>query len=850
MESKRKILMHCCWVIPASLMMAGELEQPEGEAPEPPMKEEREIFDQSGAEEDAKKEDSEESLEMESEVPSEEENLETLPEIPLEEGSEEEEMIDEGGLEALPIPEEPLTDLGEDPAAEDVVDPSEILPDDSLPPMADDELLMVEQDGVEMLPEVVVTAEVEGGAVAVFGAPLKDNPLLKFGSEGTSVMGGQELRRKLGATLGETLASQPGVSASSYSPGVSRPIIRGFDGVRVRALRDGLGTMDLSADSPDHGVLIDLLMTEEVEIHRGPASLLFGNSAIGGAINTRTRYIPSVDRGERYAAMLAGGYETQGSGYHWATAAEMRGDFWALGFSASQRKAGDVSIPGKAWTDAYDDLVNPRVFVPGVGDLELENPDGKLANSFHERTSWSLGGRIGSEEGFSVGVSFQTMDQVYGIPYYFAGDSTDLFGDFSIDASLHRGDLEMNYRLDPEAWLDEVRFRFGAGRYQHQEIFEGRLKDEGKRFTETAFDKDALEGRLDFHFGEDAEWSGVFGAQFNNDDLAIERVVVPPPTLFTEKSRIESESLGLFSLNRWEHGPWVMKAGLRYDAREARYSDEFGSSVSASDQSFSQSLSATYDWGEVGEWDRLETTLSVSNIQRLPTAIERYAFYNSAPLGRFLIGGDLDGEELERETSTGLELSMRVSRGIFSSQLAAFYYRFNNFTYLEDQRGVSFVPTAQYVQTGADFYGLEGSVSWLLHEDPDGIGTFDLRLVGDVMRGRNLDRGDEPLPRMPAARLGFELTWESERWSAALETRYVFAQDRTAPFPNAELPTGDYLMANASVTWLPIRGSEDLSWSLKVNNLLNQEARNHTSFRKESNPLPGFGLRTEVRWVF
>jgi outer membrane receptor protein involved in Fe transport len=78
-------------------------------------------------------------------------------------------------------------------------------------------------------------------------------------------------------------------------------------------------------------------MTEEVEIHRGPASLLYGNSAIGGAINTRTRYIPSVDLGERFAAMLASGYDTQGSGYHWGTAAEMRGRIlgsWFFGKSA------------------------------------------------------------------------------------------------------------------------------------------------------------------------------------------------------------------------------------------------------------------------------------------------------------------------------------------------------------------------------------------------------------------------------------------------------------------------------------------------------------------------------------
>ena len=66
----------------------------------------------------------------------------------------------------------------------------------------------------------------------------------------------------------------------------------------------------------------------------------------------------------------------------------------------------------------------------------------------------------------------------------------------------------------------------------------------------------------------------------------------------------------------------------------------------------------------------------------------------------------------------------------------AFFSCFNNFTYLEDQRGLSFVPNAENVNNGADFYGLEGSASWLLHEHPDGLAIFELRVVGDVMRGR------------------------------------------------------------------------------------------------------------------
>ena len=746
-------------------------------------------------------------------------------------------------IEELPLP----TPLDEPLITEEMV-----LVEESEEAMLIDEnsLSFPQDDQIEVLAPVVVTAEAETRLGTIFGVPLAENPLLKFAGDGTSVMTGKELQRKLGATLGQTLASEPGISASSYSPAVSRPIIRGFDGVRVRVLRDGLGTMDLSQDSPDHGVSIDSLMTEEIEIHRGPASLLYGNSAIGGAVNTRTRYIPSVDRGDQRAGTLIGGYDSQGSAFHWAAAGEMRGDFWALGFSASERDAGNISIPGRAWTEAYERLENPRIFVPGVGIETINNPSGHLDNSFHKRHSRSLGGRIGSEERLSLGVSFQQIDQLYGIPYFFGDDATDLFGDFSIDTSLDRLDGDLSYQFDSHSWLDHLRLKLGSGNYRHREDFRGQKKDSGRDFTETAFDKDALEGRLEIYFGKDRPWSGVFGIQFSDDNLEIERVVVPPPTLQTVQSKMLSEGLSFFTLNHWACDPWKINAGLRYELSDLEYTDEFGSRAEHQDHSFSQSLTVTHHWGEFHGWTDVETSFGISNIQRLPTAIERYAFYNSAALGRFLIGGDLDGGELEKERSRGVELSVRAQRGIFSAQLTAFHYRFENYTYPEDTRGVNIGRTAVYRQTDADFYGLEASGSWLLHEDPDGLGNLDLRLVGDVMRGKNRRLNDAPLPRIPAARLGFDLTWEHDRWSAALEGRYVIKQNRPAPFPNQELPTDDYFMINASASWLPMKDSEDLRWSLKLNNLLNAEARDHTSFRKETTPLPGFGLSTELAWVF
>src|SRR5690606_9398946 len=109
---------------------------------------------------------------------------------------------------------------------------------------------------------------------------------------GTSVIEGIELQRNLDGQIGEVLARTPGVSATSFSPGASRPVLRGFQGDRVRVMVDGIGTIDASNTSADHAVSIDPLTAERIEVLRGPAVLLYGSSAIGGAVNVIDKRIP------------------------------------------------------------------------------------------------------------------------------------------------------------------------------------------------------------------------------------------------------------------------------------------------------------------------------------------------------------------------------------------------------------------------------------------------------------------------------------------------------------------------------------------------------------------------------
>jgi iron complex outermembrane receptor protein len=95
------------------------------------------------------------------------------------------------------------------------------------------------------------------------------------------VLAGDDLTRGIASSIGESLASLPGVSASYFGPKASRPIIRGLSGARVLMLQDGVSALDVSNLSPDHSVAIEDVLAEQVEILKGPTTLLYGGGAVG-----------------------------------------------------------------------------------------------------------------------------------------------------------------------------------------------------------------------------------------------------------------------------------------------------------------------------------------------------------------------------------------------------------------------------------------------------------------------------------------------------------------------------------------------------------------------------------------
>src|SRR5262245_4937544 len=136
--------------------------------------------------------------------------------------------------------------------------------------------------------------------VVVTSTALRENPLDV--AQPTTVVAGDELHGQVAASVGESLAGQLGVSSTYFGPSASQPVIRGLGGYRVQVLQDGAAALDVSSLSQDHAVSVESVVSQQVEIIKGPAALLYGSGASGGLVNVVTTRIPTAV--EPFAASL------------------------------------------------------------------------------------------------------------------------------------------------------------------------------------------------------------------------------------------------------------------------------------------------------------------------------------------------------------------------------------------------------------------------------------------------------------------------------------------------------------------------------------------------------------------
>jgi iron complex outermembrane receptor protein len=197
---------------------------------------------------------------------------------------------------------------------------------------------------------------------------------------------------------------------------------------------------------------------------------------------------------------------------------------------------------------------------------------------------------------------------------------------------------------------------------------------------------------------------------------------------------------------------------------------------------------------------------------------------------------------LATETSRHFDIGLRKTGGDIGWSVTAFVTDYDDFIYLRDTGLIEDqLPRFEFSQQDARFHGLEAEV--LLPLAARGPGELDLRVFADYVRAE-LESGDN-VPRIPPLRFGARLEYHTDRFVVGLSATEYDDQKDIAPF---ETPTAGYTLVGADFDMSVFeRRGRILSVFARATNLLDENARRHTSLVKDIAPLPGRNLSLGIR---
>ena len=636
---------------------------------------------------------------------------------------------------------------------------------------------------------------------------------------GLSVLDAEDLARELRPSIGETLARQPGVTASSFGPTASRPILRGLSGDRVRILTDGIGSFDVSSSSPDHAVALNPLTAERIEVLRGPAALLYGSSAIGGVVNVIDRRIPrsEPDDGFDVAGLLGYGTAAEERSANLSADAEITRNF-VIHADGNWSKSDDLRTGGHLLTK---ELREEAAASPFPEIQELADLKGELPNT--AARAWELAGGLAYVDGpLNVGFSVTRHDALYGVPIRFSLDPDVEAEAPNIDVKQTRYDARAEVPIS--GVFSQVRLRGGYARYRHNEI-----EDTGE--IASTFNTKGGEGRAELVQAERGGWGGTSGIQYMK-----RKVFIEGEEKFLPESR--QTQTGIFTTQSLVRGPLRVEGGLRveFSKLDADADADLGTPELSRDfTSFSGSVGAAYEFSP--GW---RAGLTLSRSARAPSIDELFANGPHAGTQAFEIGDP----NLDPEKSLSVEASIRKHSGPVKLTATAYYSHFSNFIFqaptgeIEDD-----LPVFQYLQGKADYYGFEFEAE---AELGDALGIhWDSDFVADYVHAKVKDFG--PAPQIPPLRILAGLTGTKGPVEGRLELEHAFDQDRNAPL---ETETAGYTLLNASLDWHPLPDNERLTLGIAANNILDVVARRHSSLLKDYAPLAGRDIRLTASFGF
>ncbi|HEY0974790.1 MAG TPA: TonB-dependent receptor [Solimonas sp.] len=663
------------------------------------------------------------------------------------------------------------------------------------------------------------------------------------------VIAGEELERRRRGTIGDALDQRPGIASASFGPGVGRPVIRGQGGPRVQIMDNGIGSMDASSISADHAVSVDPLLADQIEVIKGPATLIYGGGASAGVVNVVDDRLPDT---------VTPGLRVRGDASYGSNADETNvalrsrygvGDL-QFGAHYTRRNAGTFKIPGNA-ERGHDDEAH--------GDEEEHDDErrGVLENSDLRTQSYGASMAWAGARGM-LGAAVSRFETNYGIPGHAhehgheeaeEGEAEEAHGHDGVRVDLEQTRVDLRGLLNrPFAGFDRLEARVGINDYRHRE-----LEPDGA--VGTTFDVQERESRIELEHLPVAGWTGVVGVHLSDRDFEAigEEAFVPP---------VRTRGLGLFWVEGRDIGEHHIELGARLD--QVDHTPGPGTLPNRDFQPLSLSAGAHLHLAE-----HLHLRVNAQSAQRAPAPEELYAFGPHLATLAFERGNP----SLDVETANNLDVTLSQDAGRWTWEASVFYNRINDYVFLRevdaglnadgagsaqsdgiadrvDESG-AFDPDGELLlldaaQRDAVFYGAELSARYrLIAEGPL---KLNLRGFADMVRGQLKSDADENLPRITPSRFGLALEGRRDALAGSLNYTHVLAQDRFAPL---ETRTPGYDLVSADLRYRILAGANGTTTLYVMGrNLLDEEQRLATSFLKEIAPQPGRSIFVGVRFDF
>ncbi|KPV92537.1 putative TonB-dependent receptor precursor [Pseudoalteromonas sp. P1-30] len=692
--------------------------------------------------------------------------------------------------------------------------------------------------------------------VVVYASALHKNSLEMISP--VSVLSGDELKNKSKATLGETLKGLPGVNASYFGPVSSSPIIRGLDGPRVKITQNGLDASDASRIGPDHATSSDSLAAEQIEVLRGPSTLLYGSGAIGGVVNVVDNRIPTSNLDDLTGAAEYS-HDTVSNSNTVAAKLETGNDGFNFHFDGTKRSGDDYETPTFNITDED-------------GDVETHN---SVENTFIDSDTFNVGTSYVGDH-LTVGFSYGSIETDYGIPGHEHHDH-DHEGETEEEHDEHADEEEeesvyahleqdrwqglISYALDNN-WIENINLRVGYTDYKHSEIEDGEIG--------TTFKNETTEARLNVEH-KLAQWHGMMGYHYSESDYdAIGEEAFTPASVTTTHA--------LYLLEEREFGDVTLELGARIEDYEitstitesehAHDHDEEEDHDEGEEESIAYSESFTNVSASAGAiWQYTpgqSVALSLSHSERAPLSAELLSNGLHIATGTYELGlgyhiedneVHFEPEDIKQEKSTNLDFSFRRFSGDFGYTVNFFYNDIKNFYYqqntglvydeedgLESAIGAhdGAVAVYQFASKDAELYGVEFDVHYQI--DPNAM----VKVFGDSTRAKLKD-DEGNLPRIPANKLGSELQYNVGDLQLTLTGTHYFEQDKISAY---ETKTDGYTIVDAQANYQLSLGAIDTQLYLNVDNITDELGFVHSSFIKDKAPLPGRNFRFGIRGYF